>query len=831
MVVEHNIEKIEIFKYDDVYKIFIDGWCYSENSEINDMVCKINGVPIHCSINTIPRTDVQKRLKLARNIRIFGFQLSMDSKEIVETIAIEVTTTKNERIVIADYSKDQIKQNYVDSMVVHTMDNITFDSHNNISVLYGSLISLDENLHISVKIYDDENEPMEYAYRHILRNDLRMKYHLDEKDSLCGYMISFEAVPGKQYCISFIDQNNTIVANKCFTCPMPVKVSALGKVLKYVKYINPENIYLGINYIKTNGFNKTIQRFAKGNVPVERIDYDVWFKQHRVSVFELQRQKETVFEYSPKISILVPTFNTPVSYLDEMISTVQNQSYSNWELCIADASNPENTVRERLKAYASDDCRIKVKFLDANLGISGNTNEALTLATGEYIALYDHDDFLELDALYEVVKSVQEYTYDVVYTDEDKFNNKTKVFEFPHFKPDFSIDLLRSYNYITHFFVARTSLVHEVGGFRKEYDGAQDYDLIFRCIEKANAVYHIPKVLYHWRMHPLSTAANPKSKLYCYEAGQNAVQGNLDRSGIQGSVELIGEPHWGCYYVNYKLNPQPLVSILIPNYESKEVLERCINSLFKVNTYKHFEVIIIENNSTSKEIFAYYDQIQKEHDNIHVITWKCKGFNYSALNNFGAKYAKGEYLLLLNNDTEMINSDSLYNLVDYCQREDVGVVGAKLLYPNDTVQHAGVVIGFGTVAGHVFSGVGRKTDGYFNRIFIPGNWSAVTGACLMTKKELFDEVGGLSEELAVAFNDIDYCLKLRKLNKMVVLNPRSLWYHYESVSRGYENDFKKVKRFEGEVKIFQDRWKDIIIHGDPYYNINFDIGFHPFRLH
>ena len=830
MTMSCNIDKIEIFNLEHSI-IVVEGWLYSEKNSVSEIHCFANGELIDSSFSRVPRLDVCKALKAQDYNDVIGFQLFARNREKLNSLNIEIIDRTGTSTILLDYDEKQIQEKTIVQSTVHSLDNVTFDPNNKICVLYGSLVSLTNDIRLTAKIYDSENKSVELAYRNTLRKDLVRKYCLPDSQSLCGYMISFEATAGGKYFIQFTDENNTIVANTDFVVPVPVKESKFRKIARYIRLVNADNMKLGMSYLKTNGVGKTLQRFAKGNVPAGRVVYDEWFKQHRVSAFELKRQKETVFEYSPKISILVPTFNTPVSYLDEMISTVQNQSYSNWELCIADASNPDNTVRGRLKAYASDDSRIKVKFLDANLGISGNTNEALALATGEYIALYDHDDFLELDALYEVVKSLQEYTYDVIYTDEDKFNNKTKMFDSPHFKPDFSIDLLRSYNYITHFFVARTSLVHEVGGFRKEYDGAQDYDLIFRCIEKANAVYHIPKVLYHWRMHPLSTAANPKSKMYCYEAGQNAVQGNLDRCGIQGSVELIGEPHWGCYYVDYKLDPQPLVSILIPNYESKEVLERCINSLFKVNTYKNFEVIIIENNSTSKEIFAYYDQIQKEHDNVHVITWKGKGFNYSALNNFGAKYAKGEYLLLLNNDTEMINPDSLYNLVDYCQREDVGVVGAKLLYPNDTVQHAGVVIGFGTVAGHVFLGYPKDSIGYFNRTNMVGNWSAVTGACLMTKKELFDEVDGLSEELAVAFNDIDYCLKVRKLNKLVVLNPRSLWYHYESVSRGYENDFKKIKRFEGEVKIFQENWKDILVSGDPYYNINFDIGYTPFIVH
>ena len=353
-----------------------------------------------------------------------------------------------------------------------------------------------------------------------------------------------------------------------------------------------------------------------------------------------------------------------------------------------------------------------------------------------------------------------------------------------------------------------------------EYDGSQDYDLILRCVEKADRVCHIDKPLYHWRIYSGSTAGNPEQKLYCYEAGRKAIADHLNRVGLEGSVELMPKPYWGMYHVKYSTPGNPLVSIIIPNYENKEVLQRCLESIFSKNRYKNIEVIIVENNSTSEEIFAYYKELQNNYNNVRVVTWEGKEFNYSAINNYGVRYASGEYLLLLNNDTEMITPDAIEEMLGICMREDVGVVGAKLLYPDNTVQHAGVVIGVGGTAGHLFSRILNQDPGYMMRAILNYDYSAVTGACLMTKKALFEQVGGLDERLKVAYNDVDYCLKVRKANRLVVYNAHSKWYHYESVSRGYETDIRKIKRFDSEIKMFQSKWKDIIVGGDPYYNRN-----------
>ena len=510
-----------------------------------------------------------------------------------------------------------------------------------------------------------------------------------------------------------------------------------------------------------------------------------------------------------------------------MIDSVLAQTYAKWELCIADGSEGDKEVESELERYGQKDNRIKYRILEKNLGISGNTNGALELATGEYIGLFDHDDILAPSALYEVVKCLQKKDYDILYTDEDKVDGDGKEHMDPNFKPDFSIDLFRSHNYITHFFVVKKKIVDEIGGFRKEFDGSQDYDLMFRCIERAESIKHIPMILYHWRVHMNSVAGDPSSKMYAYEAGKRAIEEHLKRVGIDATVEHVGL--WGMYHVRYKVHGDPLVSVVIPNKDHVSDLKKCIQSLYTVNQYKNFEIVIVENNSEEKETFTYYESLQKEHDNIRVIMWK-GDFNYSAINNYGVKETKGEYLLFLNNDTEVISPDAIEEMLGCCMRDDVGAVGAKLLYEDDTVQHAGVVIGFGGYAGHVNTGIGRNDYGYMVRARINCNYSAVTAACMMTKKTLFNEVGGFDEQFVVACNDVDYCLKLRELNKWIVFDAFAEWYHYESKSRGYEDTREKQKRFDGEVEKFQKKWKRILDEGDPFYNRNFPITQAPFTL-
>lgn len=607
-------------------------------------------------------------------------------------------------------------------------------------------------------------------------------------------------------------------------------------MLRKVKQIFiPKNYKRLFKYVSENGVKGLFGKLRSGfnEVPMDE-HYNNWFFAHAATEEDLEDQRNKSFDYKPLISLLVPTFNTPRDLLQAMVDSVRAQSYDNWELCIADGSNLEET-REILKSYVEMDERIKVTYLDKNYGISGNTNKALELATGDFIGLIDHDDVVEPDALYEVVSALQDTSVGMVYTDEDKIVKRRADKDYFHlnpiFKPDFSPDLLRSHNYITHFLVINASIVKEVGGFDSEFDGAQDYDLILKSVEviekNGGNIVHIPRILYHWRMTEGSTAENPESKLYAYESGRKAIETHLARLGIEATVEMTDM--WGLYHTIYKTVGNPLLSIIIPNKDHTDDLDKCVRSLMNVNTYKNIEIIVVENNSEKQDTFDYYEKIKSEYENVNVVTWE-KEFNYSAINNFGAKHAKGDYLLLLNNDTEVIEPDSLGDMLGILMRDDVGIVGAKLLYADDTVQHAGIVIGFQRYAGHVFHMIPKDDYGYMMRPRINCNYSAVTGACLMVKRKAFDEVDGLSEDFPVAGNDVDFCLKVRDKGYLVVYDAFALLHHYESKSRGYEDTPEKKERFLKEIDKFYDKWKDVVDAGDPYYNKNFPITIAPFTL-
>lgn len=579
-------------------------------------------------------------------------------------------------------------------------------------------------------------------------------------------------------------------------------------------------------YYERYGMEATRLRIQAKLLKKEDVPYDYWRKHHMVTEEELATQRETIFEYQPMFSIVIPLYRTKEKYLRELIDSVQSQTYGRWELCLADGSGENHLLENLVKEYQNKDERIRYQILEENLGISENTNAAIRMAQGEYLVLADHDDLLSPDALFECVKVLnQDREVDVLYSDEDKIDMDGHKFFEPHFKSDLNIDLLCSMNYICHLFVVRKSITDKCGLLRKEFDGAQDHDFIFRCIENAEKVAHIPKILYHWRCHLDSTASNPESKLYAFEAGRRAVEEHYQRMGIPASVEH--GLSYGLFQTRYHWKEQPLVSIIIPNKDHIEDLKKCMDSIIEKSVYRNFEFIIVENNSTEEETFAYYKEIESEQ--IRVVYYDGE-FNFSKINNFGVQYAKGDYLLLLNNDTEMIGEHCLEELLYPCMREDVGIVGARLYYDDDTVQHGGVIIGFGGMAGHAFIGQSRYDAGYFSRSICTQDLSAVTAACLMTKKSIYQEVGGLTEELVVAMNDIDYCLKVRKHGKLVLYNPNAELYHYESKSRGLEDTPEKVERFQKEVALFNRRWDEILESGDPYYNKNLTLNKADFSL-
>ena len=537
---------------------------------------------------------------------------------------------------------------------------------------------------------------------------------------------------------------------------------------------------------------------------------------------ELERQRKKQFFRKVKFSIAVPLYNTPERFLRAMVASVQEQTYSNWELCMADGSDAAHAQVEHIcKEYAEKDTRIRYRKLEKNFGISGNTNACLEMATGEFIGLFDHDDMLHPAALHEVMRAICEKGADFIYTDEITFHDTPEDAYLPHFKPGFAPDNLRANNYICHFTVFKRSLLDEVGLFDPACDGSQDHDMILRLTEKARCIAHIPEILYYWRAHAGSVAESTQVKPYVSAAGIRAVEKQLERIGLEGSVSPV-KPGLTIYRTRYVIKGKPKVSVLIPNYEHLKDLQTCLDSIFNKTTWADYEIVIVENNSTSRELFAYYERIQREHANVRVVTWQGE-FNYSAINNYGAQFCSGEYLLLLNNDTQVITPDWVQEMLMFAQRQDVGAVGAMLYYPDDTIQHAGICLGMGGVAAHYFQHVRRGNLGYMGRLLYPQNMTAVTGACMLMRREIWDRMKGLDEGYAVAFNDVDLCMRIRKAGYLIVWTPYAELYHMESKSRGTEDTPEKQKRFNDEVLRFKTRWAKELEAGDPYFNPSFSL--------
>ncbi len=673
---------------------------------------------------------------------------------------------------------------------------------------------------VKIAVCDEKHEKISCEIQRMNRPDVAEIFKEVDKEGKAGFYLEFPKPAGRVCYLMMKAEGSRAV--------YPVVLSKEQILKKKLKtYWKKGNRYLKSHGAPAFAAKVTKKVFGKNQ---RAVDYREWLPKHLPDSVELeeQRKKEKEFAYRPKISIIVPLYRTPEKFLEEMVRSVQKQTYTNWELCLSDGSGADSPLRERLEAYAREDSRIRWIGHPQALQISENTNAALEIATGEFFAFMDHDDVLTEHALFECVQKINESPQtEILYSDEDKMSMDGHQFFQPHFKPDFNPDLLRTVNYICHLFVVKRELQKKVGGLRREYDGAQDYDFILRCTETAKHICHIPKILYHWRSHENSTAENPESKTYAFEAGRRAIEAHYRRLGIPAAVEMGEFP--GLYRTHYHWEEKPLVSIIIPNKDHIEDLERCIESIDTKSTYRNYEYVIVENNSTEDETFRYYEKLEKEKSNVRVIYYKGT-FNFSDIMNYGASNAKGSYYLLLNNDTEIINPECLEELLGYCMRPDVGAVGARLYYEDDTIQHAGVVIGFGGIAGHCFVQQKRGYSGYFHRIISAQDYSAVTAACMMVSKEAFEAAQGFSTDLAVAFNDIDFCMKLRSIGKLIVYNPYAELYHYESKSRGLEDTPEKVARFNREIAVFEKRWPEILKNGDPYYNPNLTLDSQDFSL-
>ena len=574
----------------------------------------------------------------------------------------------------------------------------------------------------------------------------------------------------------------------------------------------------GINYARTHGVKKAIRR-VKLELKPGSIDYAEWITRHENIDLKSQQEQSKKFDYRPLISIAMPVYNVEIKWLEKCIDSVINQTYDNWELCISDDASTDSKIKKCLEAYEQKEPRIKVVFRKENGHISLATNSALEIATGEFVALLDNDDELSPHALFEVVKVLNERSeLDMIYSDEDKIDAEGNRFD-PHFKADWSPDTLMGNNYISHLGVYRSSIVKSLGGFRKGYEGSQDYDLVLRVTEQIpeDHIYHIDKVLYHWRTIPGSTASSGEAKSYIYDSGVKALTDALNRRGIKGTVHpgLIS----GFYEVTYEVLQEELVSVIIPTKNGYDDLKLCVDSIIEKTSYPNYEIIIADNGSTDPKMQELFAEYKKQLDERFIVELIDIPFNYSRINNLAAKKASGKYLLFLNNDTEVIEPNWMTTMVSYAQFDRIGCVGAKLYYPDDTTQHAGVLVGIGGVAGHALNNYDRTHCGYFGRLVIDVNYLAVTAACMMVKAADFKAVNGFDETLEVAFNDVDLCLKIYELGRYNVYAHQVELYHFESKSRGYEDTPEKQKRFAGEIKKMQDKWPAYIAH-DPFYNDN-----------
>ena len=609
-----------------------------------------------------------------------------------------------------------------------------------------------------------------------------------------------------------------------FSIILPLKKQAELQVSigneTHIFHIN--QIFLGwesfIIKLRNSKFVVKLKEFIR-NLYQRKVTYKSWFKLTKASKEELIKQKEYKWaEEAPLFSIVVPLYRTPKGYLKELIESIEAQTYVKWELCLADGS-PDNKLEMFVKSYQDE--RIKYRYIGENLGISGNTNKAVEMATGDFIVLCDHDDLITPDALFEFAKEiVADSEVDSIYSDEDKIDEKSyDVFD-PSFKPDFNIDMLRSQNYICHLYGVRRELVEKYGMFNSEYDGAQDYDFILRMSEHSRKIAHVAKILYHWRTHQGSTALNPESKMYAYDAGARAIGAHYARVLPEIQIERIENGYTlGMYHTVFKFNEYPLISVIIPNKDHTDDLDKAIRSMIEKGTWPNLEFIVVENNSTEEKTWEYYKKIEKEYSQVKVVYYDGI-FNYAKINNFGVRHARGEYYLFMNNDVELIEPDSLKEMMGYGQRNDVGAVGCRLLYEDNTLQHAGVIVGEIGVAEHIFK---KQIEGmtYHARAMLTQDMSAVTAAVMLVKKEVFEKVEGFDERFAVAFNDIDICMKIREDKKLIVYAPYACFHHYESKSRGAEDTPEKIERFINEVNLFNSKWRSFIENGDPYYNCNF----------
>lgn len=810
------VEMVENLVYDipgDL--IAVRGRCFDQDGGDHQILVRVNGKPWEAAqVRFEPRDDLKGLYTADYNPGKIGFHVVIPLQGTpFHQVEVIVQVGSEQQTILKKRRIQMKKQWLIKDTLIYSVDSRNIAA----GILHiKGWAATTSDIRPKLSIEDAQGQPVAFEMSTVNRMDVVHARNLSQVHETCGFHIKMKADTSQDFYLCISDGKQT------------KKEKLGGFSVGFETLLNKLGVKKTYQYMRQHGVRKMIKKVFVKLLKLDTTQYNQWYKKARLSREQLEAQRNTQFGYSPLISFVVPLYQTPEGYLREMIESIQAQTYQNWELCLADGSGEGKSLWPVVKAYAEKDSRIRYQDLKENKGIAGNTNEALAMAKGAYIALVDHDDLLAPQAAFSVVKAIQDNPgADVFYSDEDKVDMAGKRHFEPNFKPDFNLDMLQSVNYICHLFVMKDSILKKIGGFREEYNGAQDFDMIFRCTENASQIVHIPQVLYHWRCHINSTAQDPASKMYAFEAGIRAIDDHFQRIGVPAHA-VHGE-RYGMYHIIYDWKEKPLVSVLIPNKDHSEDLDIVIRSLMEKCTYKNLEIIVIENNSEKPETWTYYQEVQKKYPQVQVVVWK-DIFNYSAINNFGAGFARGEYLLLLNNDVEIINPDCIEELLGYAQRPDVGITGAKLFYQDDTIQHAGVVVGLGGVAGHCFPGVARDSAGYMGRDLYAQNYSAVTAACMMVRRSVFEEVGGFEEKLRVAFNDVDFCLRVGQAGYKIVYNPYAQLYHYESKSRGFEDTPEKVARFSSEIDFFQERWRNFLSAGDPCYNPNLTLDRNDFSL-
>lgn len=780
-------------------------------------VSYVNGIETEVEIVENPHTPLLFVYKNAEPEFDGEYNLCINLPEKVKNVKIILTKdTYPSGIEEINISSAQIE--YLRNLIEINLIGVQADERTKTIKITGWAESAGE---LKLSVYAEKKE-LEYKADYFTRADMVSRYFEGELNRNCGFELTVEDTDVRSIRIT------SESGGRRGSIGVVVNRDSSGQQRRSVRLAEDKrNDYItrARNYIAMYGMKRFIVK-AVGKLTGKSIKdpTNIYFNKINPNEARLKEQRDYKFVSNYKFSILIPVYRPDVKFFTLMLDSIVAQTYDNWQICLADGSGEgytvENVVRPYIEKYGED--KVKYIKLENNLGIAENTNAAMRMADGDFIVFGDHDDELHPTALFECMRELERYPQaDFIYSDEDKIIEATGHHTEAHFKSDLNMELLRSNNYICHLSVVKKSLADKVGGLYTQFNGSQDHDYVLRCVEKAECVRHIPRILYHWRINDNSTAKSASTKTYANTAGVNAVSAHLKRMGIDGEVKNGVAP--GFYDIRYKLTEKPLVSVIIPNKDHLDDLTRCLESMENVNNYHNVEYIVVENNSVLEDTFEGYKELEKKYgDKFKLVKWDGI-FNYSAINNFGARYAKGEYILLLNNDTSVIEPDSLRCMLAQCQRAEVGIVGAKLLYDDDTVQHAGVIIGYQGVAGHAFTGIGDDVYGYFARAVLSQELSAVTAACLLTKRSVFDEVGGLDESFEVAFNDIDYCMKVRAAGYKIIYDPHAKLHHYEYKSRGAEDTGKKQERFGGEIMHFIDKWRAALIAGDMYYNPNLEL--------